>query len=954
MSAISRGQTDDQGTWASHYARRLLEANPGPLALLDTGGVIVDVNAAGEALVGLHRRELIGHDFANWVADPAAAHEGLWATLRDGSTTDAPLVVRHASGVEIEILCSAAVYLDEAGNIAGVLAAARDVTDERRDQRELAEQRDRLRLVLGSARLGLWDWNMQTDVGVVDDRFAEILGYRLDELMPSSNVLWASMTHPDDLVVEDTLTERHVRGLDEYYDAEGRMRHRDGSWVWVRDRGKIVEWGEDGTPLRMTGTLVDIGEARANADRLAAAEEQFRLAMDQSAIGMCLVAPAGGFMRVNPALCRMLGRSADELGRLTWQELTHPDDLEKDLGLVAEVLSGAREGYRVLKRYLDGAGNVVWGDLSVAIVREPDGAGRYFISQIVDVTDRHIAEQQLAEREELLRVVLDNSPDATLRFDADLRIEYVNQGVVDASGIPSSRWVGSTFADMGFPKDLTAMWADHCHRVFVSEVPEKFELGIDLPRGHRWAEASLAPELATDGSVAHVVATLRDVTFRRKAEAELLRLATHDTLTGLANRAVLADELDRAMQATARSGAVTAVLMVDLDRFKNNNDSLGHGTGDELLRGAALRMRTLVRGGDLVARTGGDEFVVVMREVIDAGEAVRMATRIVEGFREPFTVDHQALYATASVGVSVAHAATSSDDLVREADTAMYVAKADGRDRVVVYNNELRAAVSTRLEVENGLRQALERGELAVWYQPEVDLPTGAVTALEALLRWNHPDGAVRSAESFIEIAEDTGLILPIGDWVLQQACQDAAEWAAGREQSAVVVRVNVSARQLAEPGLLDSIDRALLASGLEARLLCIEITETALLRSSRQAQDNIEGVHARGVSIALDDFGAGYASLSYLREYPIDMLKIDRSFITRITTADFDRKLVAGILALACQLDLEVTAEGVERADQARCLRELGCRSVQGFLFSGAIPAERVAVVLDSGFDPV
>ncbi|MDI1289047.1 MAG: EAL domain-containing protein, partial [bacterium] len=810
---------------------------------------------------------------------------------------------------------------------------------------------DRLQLVLGSARLGVWDWNVQTDEGIVDARFADILGFTVDDLMPSSNQLWTSLTHPDDVPIEAELTDRHLRGIDEYYDMESRMRHRDGSWVWVRDRGKVVEWSLDGTPLRMTGTLEDISQARANADRLAAAEEQFRLAMDQSTIGMCLVSPEGVFMRVNPALCRIFGRTAEEMQRHSWQELTHPDDLANDLDLVDDVLRGKTDGYRLLKRYIHGDGSTIWGDLSVAIVRAPDGSGRYFISQIVDVTDQHVTERHLAEREELLRVVLDNSPDPTMRFNSDMRIEYVNKVMELASGKTWGEWVGRNFAAMGYPDELTGLWAEHCRRIFATGEPESFEIGIESVYGHRWAEASLAPELAPDGSVAHVVATIRDVTRRRRAEEDLLRLATHDTLTGLANRAVLADELDRAMQAAERSDTVTAILMVDLDRFKNVNDSLGHGTGDDLLRSAASRMQDLVRRGDLVARTGGDEFVVVMRELANSDDAVQMGTRIVEAFRASFRVDHHDLYATASVGVAIATSPTSADDLVREGDTAMYVAKSEGRDRVVVYNSELRAAVSTRLAIEGELRQALDLDQLEVWYQPEVDLVTGEVLAVEALLRWFHPDGVRRNADDFIEIAEETGLIVPIGEYVLHRACADAAEWARDRGKSAVVVRVNVSARQLAEPGLLAAIDSALEGSGLDPRLLCIEITETALLRSSGQAHANIEGTRERGVSIALDDFGTGYASLAYLREYPIDMLKIDRSFITRITSVDFDRQLVAGILALAAQLQLGVTAEGVETQGQATCLRELGCRGVQGFLFSQAVPVGQVRAMLSSGF---
>ena len=943
--------TDDRQQWVDQYVRSVVAANPGPLIAIGLDGVVVEANEAAMALTGTPRSEILGVDFAATVVE----HDAVWEAFREvmvsGSVTDVPMTVRHTSGRELSILCSASVYRDPSGEAVGILAAARDVTDENQARRELAEERDRLQLVLGSARLGMWDWNMQTDVAVVDEGFAEIIGYRLDELPQSDSFLWASMTHPEDQEIEDVLTERHAQGLDEYYDMEARMRHRDGSWVWIRDRGRIVEWDAEGRPLRMTGTIEDIGEARANAERLAAAEEQFRLAMDQSSIGMCLVSTDGRLMRVNEALCELYGRTASELIGMTWQELTHPDDLDVDVAMVAEVLAGRRDGYRLMKRFVGKSGNVVWADLSVTIVRAKDGRDPYFITQIVDVTDRHVAEQQLAQREQLLRVVLDHSPDPTFRLGADGIIDYVNQGIVDASGIPAERWVGSTIEGMGYPADLSALWSDYCRQVLTTGVPDSFEIGLDTTRGHRWAEASVAPEIAADGAVAHVVVTLRDITRRHRAEEDLLRLATRDTLTGLANRAVLADDLERALPSAARSGALTAVLMIDLDRFKNVNDSLGHGTGDELLRAVGQRMRELVRAGDLVARTGGDEFVIVMREVADEDEAAQKARAIVEAFRQPFTVERQALYATASVGVAVARKDSSPDDLLREADTALYVAKAEGRDRVMVYNGELRAAVSTRLAIESDLREALERGELEVWYQPEVDLTTGTVTAVEALLRWNHPDGVLRSAEGFVEIAEDTGLIVAIGEWVLRRACLDAAQWTRTGDGRPVVVRVNVSARQLSEPDLLAAVDGALRESALDPALLCLEITETALVRSSGHAHANLEGARARGVGIALDDFGTGYASLAYLREYPIDTLKIDRSFITRITHVEFDRQLVAGILALGVHLGLDVTAEGVETSGQADALRVLGCRGAQGYLFSRAVPGAAVPAMLEAGF---
>jgi diguanylate cyclase (GGDEF)-like protein/PAS domain S-box-containing protein len=557
---------------------------------------------------------------------------------------------------------------------------------------------------------------------------------------------------------------------------------------------------------------------------LADAAEQFRLFMDMSGVAGCTVSNDGRFLRVNPALCTLVGRTEESLLGATWDELIHPDDVSVFVDLVRDLLAGRQSSLRTLIRYLAADGRVVWGDLCVAAVLNTDGTVRFQIAQIIDVTER----------------------------------------------------------------------MDH--------------------------------------------------------EATLLSLATHDSLTGLANRAATLDEITRALSAGNRLGRSTAVLQMGLDNFKKVNDSLGHGAGDQLLQAAAGRIQNAVRAGDLAARLGGDDFVIVMRDLDDSAEAIQTAWRLVEAFRPPFFTSGTESHSTASIGVALATPMqpVQPDDLMRQADTAMYAAKAQGRDRVVVFNEDLQTVVSNRLAIENALRHALDFGQLAVWYQPEVDLTTGAVVAVEALLRWHHPDGSVWTADRFIDVAEDTGLILDIGAWVLRQACNQGAAWASARPDRPITVRVNASVLQLADDGLIEAIDAALTVSSLNPNSLCIEITETALLRETATASANLARIHDRGIGIALDDFGTGYASLTYLRRYHIDVLKIDRSFVTSITTDDTDREIVAAIIALAVILGKTVTAEGVEHAEQATVLRQLGCPSTQGWLYSKALPAEDVTPLLD------
>jgi diguanylate cyclase (GGDEF)-like protein/PAS domain S-box-containing protein len=543
----------------------------------------------------------------------------------------------------------------------------------------------------------------------------------------------------------------------------------------------------------------------------------------------------------------------------------------------------------------------------------------------------------------MFRLVVDETVDSIVRFDRDLRYDFVNDRTAQISGMPAERWLGRTQEEMGFPPEEAAIREERIRKVFATAEKATYQDRFGVAERERWYETTLFPQLDPDGSVEHVILISRDVTSRKLAEDALIRAAARDPLTGLANRTALLDVLEQAIRASADSIFTTAVLLVDLDRFKLVNDSLGHAVGDRLLCLAAERLISCVRPGDLVARHGGDEFVVVMRDLPDPAEAVHVALRVVEAFREPLLSGDTELSTTASVGISVTSATRDqidANDLLREADTAMYVAKANGRDGVSVFDEKLRAEIDERLRIENQLRGAMSRGELEVWYQPEIDLATGSMKAAEALLRWRHPSGEMYPAARFIGVAEESGMIVPIGDWVMTEVCRQAAEWA----DSGLRLRMNLAPRQLDDPDLLQRFQQALDSTGCRPENLCVEITETALLHDTPAAANNLEWLSSNGVSIALDDFGTGYASLTYLRRYHIDVVKLDRSFVNDIATNEKDQRLTAAVVAMARHLDIAVTAEGVETVDQANIVRQLGCTSAQGFLYSPAVPAEEIS----------
>ncbi|MEN9644349.1 MAG: hypothetical protein RL238_1018 [Actinomycetota bacterium] len=627
------------------------------------------------------------------------------------------------------------------------------------------------------------------------------------------------------------------------------------------------------------------------------------------------------------------------------------DDVVDDL--IQKVLTGGEASFEGKVHHVDGS--TFWVSVNAAPVRGADGVVIGGVAMLRDVDELVKMRDDLAAANRRLRATLDTLFDPHVLLQA-MRDEHgkvydflhleSNEAACHYNGATREQLIGSTLMK----------WSPQDHdynRMLVDMFAQVIETGIPLVLDD-WE----FPERVRDGSKRRfdirvtkvddcVSNSWRDVTDRHRWEERLSHLATHDPLTGLANRAALVDELTRALHAGRRAGSLVAVVMLDLDHFKNVNDSLGHPVGDQLLKAAARRLEDVVRSGDLVARIGGDEFVIVMRDLVESSEALRVALRIVEGFRLPITAAGHELHATASVGVAIAGDDADTESLLGEADTALYRAKDGGRDRASLFNDDLRTAAHARVTLEAQLRPALDLGELAVYYQPEVDLRTGRVCAVEALLRWHHPSGELYAADRFIDVAEEIGMIVDSGNWVVREACAQAAAWCRGDEPLRVGLRLNLSKPQLAEAGLIAAFDAAIAESGVDPTLLCVEISEASLIRPSVTMANNLAELRARGVRLAIDNFGTGYAALGYLRERPVDLVKIDRSFVRDIGVSDYSRRLVAGIAALAQQMGLDVSAEGVETPEQAQYLASLGCTSAQGFLYSPAVPGTEMGVLL-------
>jgi diguanylate cyclase (GGDEF)-like protein/PAS domain S-box-containing protein len=680
--------------------------------------------------------------------------------------------------------------------------------------------------------------------------------------------------------------------------------------------------------------------------------DRYRLMVEHSSDVVFLVDRAGTLLWVSPSIRKFSGQLIRQLVGRPVASYLAPGTEDAAVAALAEVVAGHEVHFE--GQVEDRAGELRWVAVTAGPTIDADDNVTGGVGSVRDITDVIGALDDVVRARNLLQVTLDTLIDPHAVLDAvrdehgaivDFVYREANRAACTFNARSREEMIGASLVAMA-PKEMT----EFLIRLLGAVVDTGTPLVVDdlefprLPGEERPQRYDLRATKIDDG----VSNTWRDASGRHALEERLSHLATHDPLTGLANRAAMVDELTRALNAGNRSRRDTGVIMLDLDRFKYVNDSLGHDVGDQLLNAAAQRLQGVVRAGDLVARPGGDEFVVVMRDLENVDEAVGVATRIVQEFRSPFDAAGHQLFSTASVGVTVSTREASADGLLREADTAMYRAKEGGRDRPRLFNDALRSAADARTELEAQLRPALQLGELVVYYQPEVDLRDGAVVGAEALLRWQHPSGELYNAERFIDLAEEIGLLGDIGHWVMREACFHMANWVQVEPGLLRQLSLNFSKAQLADPTTVDEVLAVLAATAIPPSMLSVEIPESALMRSASAVASNLERLQAHGVRLTLDNFGRTDSALAHLREQRVDAVKIDRGFVTDIESNDYARRLVGGMAALAGFVGLGVSAEGVETSGQAHMLRELGCTSAHGFYFSGAVPADDFASLLD------
>ncbi len=909
--------------------RVMIETIPMPIIFSRRrDGHVLFINHWTAEYFGVRRQEGEGRTAYDYYADPEDRRPVGERLRRDGFVRDYETRFRKADGTVFwgALSIQSAVFQGEPA----VLAVVQDISARRAAEAALRESEELNRVIAETIPIALSVTRLE-DGAVVSHspRFREIFEIAADgEEFPAI----AQYDAPSD-------RERFLEALRRQgavRDFEVRMKTRGGRRFWGLLSARTVLLRGEQVIVAATQDISFLKETEA---ALRQANQVLQTIIETSPLAIFALGPDYRVTLWNPAAERLFGWSAQEaVGGFS---PILPKEQTEDGLVLAERIRAGREitNVEITRRRRDGSRVLL--DLAAAPLRDPGGQMTGVMVIAADITERKRAEEALRLSEERFRALTENASDIILVVGEDKKILYESPSARRLLGYGGEERRGQSAFSNTHPDDLPLLEAAFAKAFSAPEETILARFRVRCGDGSWRIFEAVAINCLANPAVRGIVVNARDVTERQQSEERLAFLAQHDTLTGLPNRNLMMDRLSQAMVQAHRSGKRVAILFVDLDRFKTINDSLGHEAGDRLLQTVGSRLLGCVREGDTVARQGGDEFLVILPEIGDAGHASQVAGKMLEAIHQPMVLDRHELHVSPSIGISIfPEDGATAEHLIKNADIAMYQAKAGGRDQYRYFTSEMNTLAQRRLTLEHRLRQGLAEGEFLLHYQPEVDLATGRITAVEALVRWNYRGEGEISPAEFIPAAEETGLILPLGEWVLTEACRQIRRWRDAGHAS-LSVAVNLSGRQFRQKGLAQRIRGILAESGLGADALELEITESSVMENPDRAAAILRELRAAGIDVATDDFGTGYSSLAYLKRFPIGKLKIDRSFVRDITTDKDDAAIVGAIIAMTENLGLRVVAEGVETAEQLAFLRAHGCGYGQGYYFSRPLPAE-------------
>ncbi len=833
--------------------------------------------------------------------------------------------------------------LDEQGR-PQVFGVIRDITQQCEQEQALRDSQERLTLALESANLGTWDWHIPSNMLYGSERAASLHGLPAEPYHGEFAYFFQHVPEADRSSMRKAYRDA-VEGVQRQYQVTYRTRLGNGEMRYLESTAKLYR-NDQGEPLRMTGILMDITERVQREQRLASSEEKYVTLFQASPEPICVSRVRDGtFIEVNPSFCQTFGWQPQEIIGHKAPELGFWADENQRLQLFAKLSQNQSLSNEVAHfRTKDGYHlSCVVSSRFIRVDRQ-----LCITTTFRDITERQAAEAALKASQEKFAKAFHSSPDAITITERDSgRYIEVNEGFCRLTGYRPEEVIGKNALDLN-------VWA----------YPEERERMVELVRSEGRAYHLEMHGQHRDGSIRLVEVSVepielnnapclllnaRDISELKEAQAQVRHLAYHDPLTNLPNRALLMDRLTQQIALLKRHNLHGALLFLDLDHFKHINDSLGHPVGDAVLKMVTARLEASVRLEDTVARLGGDEFVVLISGLEGSRTEVnRQVRQVAEKLRgllaEPMLLDGHRLQVTPSIGIALVPAhGDNPTDLLKRADIALYRAKDSGRNTTQVFRRSMQEAASERLRLESDLRLALARGEFELYFQPQVDARDGSVIGSEALLRWSHPTLGPQSPAQFIQVLEESGLILEVGAWVLSEACHAASrmmrDGLVGRD--AFQLCVNISPRQFRQNDFVERVERCLEQSQLPPSMLKLEITEGIVIHNLDDTIAKMLRLKKLGLSFAMDDFGTGYSSLTYLKRLPVDVLKIDQSFVRDATSDPNDAEIVRAIVAMARSLNLEVIAEGVEQQEQLEFLMQQGCHQYQGYLFSRPVPLQ-------------
>lgn len=802
----------------------------------------------------------------------------------------------------------------------------------------LKEAEEMTRFALEGAGDGVWDWRVAENKLKFSKRWKEMIGYAEDEIKDDFEA-FESRIHPEDQeqVLEEV--QKYFENKTSVYMVEFRLQCKDGSYKWILARGMAVNRGVDGVPLRMIGTHADIDERKQAEEKLAESEARLSTIFNSEPECIKIVNAQGYLLEMNPAGLALT--EADSLAQVVGkpvEDLIAPEHRQAFNMMHQRVIKGKSE---VLEFEVLGLkGGRRWLETHAVPMQEKNGE---FVHLAVsrDITERKQAEQQLR-----IAAIAFESQEGMMVTDASNIILRVNHAFTVITGYSAEEAIGNTPNLLNSGRQDKAFYAKMWESINGTGVWEG-EIWNRRKNGDVYPEhLAIAAVKDNSGNVTNYVATITDITMSKAASEEIESLAFYDPLTKLPNRRLLLDRLQQALASSTRSGQMGALLFLDLDHFKTLNDTLGHDVGDLLLRQVAERLQSCVREGDTVARLGGDEFVVLLEDlskhIVEAATQTELVgEKILDVLKQLYQLGSHEHYSTTSIGATLFNDHDMDvDGLLRQADIAMYQAKSEGRNALRFYDAKMQEAITLRVDLEKELRKAIEQKQFMLHYQVQVD-SSGHPLGAEALIRWQHPERGMVSPFHFIPLAEDTGLIVQIGQWVLETACAQLKVWQGSTQTKHLTLSVNISAKQFHQADFTEQVKSVLEKHDINPAMLKLELTESILLSNVDVIIDTMSELKNIGIRFSLDDFGTGYSSLQYLKLLPLYQLKIDQSFVRDIVDDLNDQAIIRTIIAMAHTLNLNVIAEGVETEQQQMLLLNNGCNTYQGYLFSKPVPID-------------